>query len=111
MNDQPNNNLTIEDYLKTLAAFVDDAYGRQIRRQFGGIDGAGELAMLQSPSQDEYEQLRRAVAIMTPTEKKDAATLTDEQVERIAADAGVDKAVLAIFINGYAIKKNKSRAT
>lgn len=109
MKDQTNHNLTIEDYLKTLAAFVDDAYGRQIRRQFGGIDGAGELAMLQSPSQDEYEQLRRAVAIMTPTEKKDAATLTDAQVERIAGDAGVDKAVLAIFINGFAIKIAKSK--
>ena len=100
--------LTIEEYLKTLEAFVDDAYGRQIRQQFQGIDGSSELAMLQSPSRDEYEQLSRAVAIMTAAEKKNAAVLTDEQVERIAEDAAVDKALLAIFINGYAIKKIKN---
>jgi formiminotetrahydrofolate cyclodeaminase len=97
--------LTIEDYLKTLEAFVDNAYGRQIRQQFQGIDGASELAMLQSPSRDEYEQLSRAVAIMTTAEKQNAEALTDEQIGRIAEDAAVEKAILAIFINGYAIKK------
>jgi len=97
--------LTIEEYLKSLEAFVDDAYGKQIRQQFRGIDGSSELAMLQSPSRDEYDQLCRAVAIMTATERKNAETLTDEQVERIAEDAAVDKALLAIFINGFAIKK------
>jgi signal recognition particle GTPase len=100
--------LTIEEYLKSLEAFVDDAYGRQIRQQFQGIDGKSELAMLQSPTQDEYEQLRRAVAVMTATEKENAAVLTDEQVGRIAEDAGVDKALLAIFINGYALKTMNS---
>lgn len=88
---------------------MDNAYGRQIRQQFQGIDGKSELAMLQSPSRDEYEQLCRAVAIMTAAEKKNADTLTDEQVERIAEDATVDKALLAIFINGYAIKNVKSK--
>ena len=101
--------MTIEEYLKSLEAFVDNAYGRQIRQQFQGIDGASELAMLQSPSRDEYEQLCRAVAIMTAVEKKNVDTLTDEQVERIAEDAAVDKALLAIFINGYAIKKQKGK--
>lgn len=101
--------LTIEEYLKTLEAFVDNAYGRQIRQQFRGIDGSSELAMLQSPSRDEYEQLSRAVAIMTATEKQTADTLADEQIERIAEDAGVDKALLAIFINGYAIKIANSK--
>ena len=97
--------MTIEEYLNSLEAFVDDAYGRQIRQQFQGIDGSSELAMLQSPSRDEYEQLCRAVAIMTAIEKKNAETLTDEQVERIAEDAAVDKVILSIFINGFAIKK------
>ncbi len=60
--------------------------------------------MLQSPSEDEYEQLRRAVAIMTPTEKDNAHRLNDEQIERIAVDAKVDLAVLSIFMNGYAIE-------
>ena len=99
--------MTIEDYLKSLEPFIDDAYGRQIRQQFQSIDGKSELAMLSSPSRDEYEQLTRAVAIMTAAEKETAASLTDEQIERVAEDANVDKAVLAIFINGYALKTKK----
>ena len=59
--------------------------------------------MLTCPTRDELEQLKRAVAIMTPDEKQNADKLTDEQIERIAKDAGVDPANLAIFINGYAI--------
>ena len=96
--------MTIEEYLKSLEPFVDDAYGRQIRSQFQTIDGKSELAMLTSPSRDEYAQLARAVAIMTGDEKNEAASLTDEQVERIAEDAKVDKALLAIFFNGFALK-------
>jgi hypothetical protein len=99
--------LTIEEYLKSLETFVDDAYGRQIRQQFQSIDGKSELAMLQSPSQAEFEQLSRAVAIMTPAERNSAETLTDEQIERLADDAMADKAIIAIFINGYAIEKAK----
>ena len=100
--------MTIEDYLQSLEPFVDDAYGRQIRKQFQTIDGKSELAMLSSPSRDEYQQLTRAVAIMTAAEKEQADSLSDEQVERIAEDAKVDKALLAIFINGYALKvKNR----
>jgi hypothetical protein len=96
--------LKIEEYLQSLEAFIDDAYGRQIRSQFQTIDGKSELAMLSSPSRDEFQQLSRAVAIMTATEKTEAASLTDEQVERIAEDAKVDKALLSIFINGFALK-------
>ncbi|MHC4525080.1 MAG: hypothetical protein ACYTEU_09800 [Planctomycetota bacterium] len=96
--------MKIEDYLKSLEPFIDDAYGRQIRKQFQSIDGKSELAMLSSPSRDEYEQLSRAVAIMTAAEKEISASLSDQQVERIAEDAKVDKAILAIFINGFALK-------
>ena len=96
--------MTIEKYLQSLEPFVDDAYGRQIRSQFQTIDGKSELAMLSSPSRDEYAQLARAVAIMTGDEKNEAASLNDEQVERIAEDAKVDKALLAIFFNGFALK-------
>lgn len=99
--------MTIEEYLKSLESFVDNAYGRQIRQQFQSLDGKSELAMLQSPSRDEFDQLQRAVAIMTPAEKENAETLTDEQINRLAEDAVVDKATLAIFINGYAIQKAK----
>ncbi|RKY06546.1 MAG: hypothetical protein DRP56_07220 [Planctomycetota bacterium] len=96
--------MKIEEYLKSLEAFVDNAYGRQIRSQFQTIDGKSELAMLSSPSRDEYEQLARAVAIMTAAEKENAASLADEQIERIAEDASVDKAILAIFFNGFVLK-------
>ncbi|HIJ67564.1 MAG TPA: hypothetical protein HPP51_04690, partial [Planctomycetes bacterium] len=45
--------------------------------------------MLQSPSAAELEQLTKAVAIMTPGEKQAAADLTDEQIQKIAADAKI----------------------
>jgi hypothetical protein len=40
---------------------------------------------------------------MTPDEKDSADSLTDQQVQKIAADARIDPALLAIFINGYAL--------
>jgi signal recognition particle GTPase len=72
-----------------------------VREQFKDNQGGSELAMLISPSSKELEQLRKAVAIMTSSEKENAGNLTDEQIQTIAADAGVDPANLAIFINGY----------
>jgi signal recognition particle GTPase len=101
--------MSIEDYLKTLERFVGDPYGAQVRSRFAGTDGRSELAVLQSPSRDEYEQLRRAVAIMTGAEKENAADLDERQIQRIAEDAGADPALLAIFLNGYAIQKIKNQ--
>jgi hypothetical protein len=66
--------------------------------------GSSELGMLESPSAEEFEQLSRAVAIMTPTEKENASRLSDEQVQRIAADAKVDAGLFAIFVNGFALE-------
>ena len=57
--------------------------------------------MLASPTKDEAEQLRKAVAIMTADEMKNAEQLTDQQVRKISQDAGIDSALFAIFINGY----------
>ena len=57
--------------------------------------------MLASPSENEWEQLKKAIAIMTPTEKASVAELSDEQVQAIATDARIDQATLTIFINGY----------
>jgi len=74
-----------------------------IRNQFKDIRGGSELAMLTAPSSEELEQLKRAVAIMTPDEKEKVDGLTDEQIQRIAADAEIDPANLAIFVNGYAL--------
>jgi len=95
--------ISVEKYLKKLARFADSNYGRMIREQFKDMKGASELAMLASPSTEELEQLEKAVAIMTPDEKNNADTLTDEQVQKIAADAQIDPAVFSILINGYTL--------
>jgi signal recognition particle GTPase len=95
--------ISIEQYLKKLAQFADSEYGKMIRSQFKDIRGGSELAMLAAPSSEELEQLKRAVAIMTPSEKEKVDSLTDGQIQRIAADAEIDPANLAIFVNGYAL--------
>ena len=87
-----------------MAKFAGSEYGKMIRSQFKDIEGGSELAMLAAPSIEELEQLKKAVAIMTPDEKEKAGSLADEQVQRIAADARIDAANLAIFINGYALR-------
>jgi len=95
--------ITIEQYLEKVAQFCDSEYGQQVRGQFKDIEGSSELAMLVAPTAEELEQLKKAVAIMTPSEKQAADRLTDEQIERIAADARIDPANFAIFINGYTL--------
>jgi hypothetical protein len=95
--------LSIEEYLEEVARFCDHEYGNTIRGRFKDARGTSELAMLVAPTDAELEELRRAVAIMTPAEKASAERLSDEQIERIAADARVDPANLAIFMNGYAL--------
>ena len=97
------NRLSIEEYLERVARFSGSDYGKMIRTQFQDIYGDSELAMLTAPSEEELDELRKAIAIMTPEEKEKADTLTDEQVQKIAADAQIDPANLAIFINGYAL--------
>jgi len=93
--------ITIEQYLEKVARFSNSDYGKLIRDQFKDIRGSSELAMLAAPSDEELEQLERAVAIMTPQEKEKAHSLTDEQIQKIAADACIDLSIFAIFINGY----------
>ncbi|RKY22946.1 MAG: hypothetical protein DRP62_06910, partial [Planctomycetota bacterium] len=61
-----------------------------VRSQFRDINGGSELAMLAAPTGEELEQLKKAVAIMTPSERETAESLTDEQVQKIAADARID---------------------
>jgi len=95
--------ISLAEYLEEVARFCDNQYGNAVRRGFEDIQGASELAMLVTPTRAELAQLRRAVAIMTPGEKQDADRLSDEQIERIAADARVDPANFAIFMNGYAL--------
>lgn len=98
-----NTRISIDKYLEKVATFSGHEFGSLVRRQFQDIQGASELAMLAAPTAAELDQLKRAVAIMTPDEKQNAHRLTDEQIYGIAADARVDPANLAIFINGYAL--------
>ncbi|MCJ7692466.1 MAG: hypothetical protein MUO22_03500 [Sedimentisphaerales bacterium] len=95
--------ISLEQYLKKLAKFADSDYGNLVRSQFQDTEGGSELAMLVAPTKEELQQLEKAVAIMTPDEKQNAENLSDEQVQKIAADAQVDPANLAIFMNGYTL--------
>jgi hypothetical protein len=94
--------------LEKIGSKVEDQYGKYFRSRFKDSRGTSELAMLASPSRDEFEQLKRAVAIMTPSEKASAGSLSDEQVRKIAEDARVDQGILAIFLNGYALELKNS---
>ncbi|MHC4594675.1 MAG: hypothetical protein ACYS9C_14890 [Planctomycetota bacterium] len=96
--------ISIEQYLDKIARFSDNEFGKLVRNQFKDIRGTSELAMLAAPSAEELESLKKAVAIMTPAEKQNADSLTDQQIQKIAADARIDPANLAIFINGYALQ-------
>ena len=98
-----NKKMSIEQYLDKIGKFVDNEYGKQVRSQFADNKGSSDLAMLQSPSSDEFEQLKRAVAIMTPSEKAKADNLSDDEVMKIADDAKVDAGLLAIFFNGFVL--------
>jgi hypothetical protein len=95
--------ISIEQYLEEVALFCNSEYGSNVRSRFQDIRGTSELAMLAAPTSKELEELRRAVAIMTPSEKNAADRLSDEQIEKIAVDARVDPANFAIFMNGYAL--------
>jgi hypothetical protein len=86
---------TIDEYLEKAARFANSDYGKLIRNQFQDSRGDTELAMIVAPTKEELEELKRAVAIMTPAEKENASSLTDEQVQKLAADASVDPANLA----------------
>jgi signal recognition particle GTPase len=97
------NKMSIEEYLVKVARFSGNEFGKLIRNQFNDTKGSSELGMLAAPTPDELEQLKKAVAIMTPAEKQNADSLTDEQTQRIAEDAKIDPANFAIFINGYAL--------
>ena len=95
--------ISIEKYLEIVARFSGNDFGKLIRSQFKDIKGSSELAMLVAPGAEELDQLKKAVAIMTPAEKQNADNLTDEQTRKIADDAKIDPANFAIFINGYAL--------
>lgn len=80
--------ISVQEYLQEVALFCDSEYGSNVRSRFTDMRGTSELAMLAAPTPQELEELRRAVAIMTPSEKNAADRLSDEQIEKIAVDAG-----------------------
>jgi hypothetical protein len=95
--------VTIDQYLEKVAKFAGQQFGQMVRDQFKDIQGTSELGLLACPSEQELSELKKAVAIMTRGEKQNACNLSDEQIQRIALDAGVDAGNLAIFINGYVL--------
>jgi len=97
------NKMSIEQYLVKVARFSGNEFGKLIRSQFKDTKGSSELGILAAPTHEELEQLKKGVAIMTPAEKQNADSLTDEQTQKIADDAKIDPANFAIFINGYAL--------
>jgi len=100
----------IEAYLAYVGRQRGSAYGKQFRQRFRDSRGTAELAMLAAPSEDEFEQMRRLVAIMTPYEKAAPQRLSDEQIKQLAHDAGADPGVAAIFINGYVLASGPEAA-
>jgi len=103
----PKAKISLDEYLEEVARFCENGYGNTFRTQFVDTRGTSELAMLATPTAKELEQLRRAVAIMTPAEKAAAEKLSDDQIATIAQDARIDQGILAIFINGYAIARKR----
>jgi len=99
---------SIEEYLEYVGRGRGDAFGKRYRSQFRDRRGTAELAMLAAPSDEEYEDFRRAVEVMTEKEKVGVAQLGDEQIREIAQRAQADTANVNIFINGYVLALKKA---
>ena len=99
---------SIEEYLEYVARGRGDAFGKRYRSQFRDRRGTAELAMLAAPSEEEYEDFRRAVEGMTENEKANVEQLDDEQIRGIAQRAQADTANVNIFINGYVLALKKA---
>ncbi len=100
--------LDIEDYLEYVGRFRNSAFGQRYRSQFRDLSGTAELAMLKSPSKDEYEDFCRAVNMMTLEEKLNPEKLSDEQIHDIAERADADCGNISIFINGFILARRES---
>ena len=100
----------IEQYLQFVGRFRGSEFGRQFRNQFRDIRGTAELAMLASPSDEEFDDFRRTVAAMTDEEKARPDSLSDDQIKNIARRAEADIGNVGIFINGYVLARRKAEA-
>ncbi|MBN1845458.1 MAG: hypothetical protein JW810_07220 [Sedimentisphaerales bacterium] len=99
---------SIDEYLACVGRGRGNAFGERYRKQFRDERGTAELAMLAAPSEEEYEDFRRAVEAMTPAEKTYAEQLNDEQIRQIARRAGANEANVALFVNGYILAKKRA---
>ncbi|OPZ99169.1 MAG: hypothetical protein BWY71_01057 [Planctomycetes bacterium ADurb.Bin412] len=98
----------LEEYLDYVGTFVNSAFGQRYRRQFRDVRGTAELALLASPSEEEYRDLQNAVAVMTEEQKHHPEDLTGEQIQEIAKKAQADCGTVGIFINGYVLACKKA---
>ncbi|MBN1766181.1 MAG: hypothetical protein JW860_13045 [Sedimentisphaerales bacterium] len=96
---------TIEEYLEYVGRFRKSKYGRQFRNQFRDTRGTAELAMLAAPSEDEFDDFRRTVKVMTEIEKTEPEKLNDENIRDIAERARADSGNVSIFINGFVLNR------
>ncbi len=106
-----NEKLNIEDYLEMVGRFRQNKFGKQFRSQFVNTRGTSELAMLTSPSEDEYQQFVRIVKVMTESEKLEPELLTDEMIKDIAQSADAESANASIFINGFVLHCKRAAST
>lgn len=106
-------NLTIESYLEEIGRFCQSSFGLRFRQQFRDTRGTAELAILKAPTQEEYRQLCRVVAVMADSEKSSPELLDDKDISDIASRAGVEQGLTAILINGFVLarkaRENQSR--
>ena len=100
----------IEDYLEYVGRFRRSGFGKRFRVQFRDTRGTAELAMLTAPSEKEYGDFQRAVAVMTEKEKSEPEKLTDEQIKGIAEKAQANCGNVSIFINGFVLANKKAVA-
>ncbi len=94
---------TVEDYLEYVGCCRNSAFGKRYRDQFRDARGTAELAMLASPSEEEYRQFSRLVRVMTDEEKQHPERLGDADIQALAARANAEPANIGIFLNGYVL--------
>jgi len=102
-------NYRIENYLEDVGRCRNNKFGQRFRSQFRDTAGSAELAMLASPSEQEYREFCETVKVMSENEKKNADNLSDDQIAEISSLAKADQGNVNIFFNGFALElKNRN---
>lgn len=98
---------TVEAYLAQVGRCRGSAFGQRFRQQFRDMRGTAELAMLASPSDEEYQAFCRVVAAMSEEEKAHPERLDAPAMAELARRAEVQQGTAAIFINGFVLQRKK----